>query len=209
MVRKHYDDFFPYNTALIRTSVDGPNMQQRTYLRIINIVHFVKNHEFDISNKICSLVQHASQNLSGHYQTSGLWVDLNISCQNSNGRWRKRLFKITEFLVGEGFDGRGIDCTVWNCLEQSLHTSGPSIPCHVFLSQCNSIFSYNSFACWSMRSDKNRVTHFEMIYCLFLESVQLEGILDAVKKSATYRPWERLKYSPCVPSLAQVRGSSS
>ena len=36
-----------------------------------------------------------------------------------------------------------------------------------------------------MRSDKNRVTHFEMIYCLFLESVQLEGILDVVKKSET------------------------
>jgi hypothetical protein len=84
MVRKHYDNFFPYNTALIPISNNCLNIQQTTYLRIINIVNFVKNYKFDISNKICSLVQHASQNLGGHHQTSGLWVDLNVSCQDSN-----------------------------------------------------------------------------------------------------------------------------
>jgi hypothetical protein len=51
------------------------------------------------------------------------------------------------------------------------------LPCHMFLSQCDGIFSYNSFAGRCMCRDEDRIAHFEMVYCLFLERVQFERIL--------------------------------
>lgn len=70
---------------------------------------FVEYHEFDISNKISPFVQHTTQNLSGHYKTSGFWIDLNIPCQDSNGRRGERLLEVPKFLIRKGLDWRCVD----------------------------------------------------------------------------------------------------
>lgn len=37
-----------------------------TYLGVIDIMHLIKNDEFDIPDEIRTLVKHASENLRGH-----------------------------------------------------------------------------------------------------------------------------------------------
>jgi hypothetical protein len=45
--------------------------------------------------------------------------------------------------------------------------------------ECNSILCNYGLASRCMRRNKDRVAQFKMVDCLFLESVQFEGILKA------------------------------
>ena len=73
---------------------------KRCYLCVIDIVHFIKYHEFNVPDEIGSFVKHATKDLSCHNQTTRLWIDLNIASKNTDGRSAKGLFKIAEFLIG-------------------------------------------------------------------------------------------------------------
>lgn len=71
-----------------------------TYLCIVDIVHFVENDELDVADKVCSFVQHTSQNFCRHDQTIRLRVDLHVSCENADRRSTKRGLKVSVLLVG-------------------------------------------------------------------------------------------------------------
>ena len=80
-----------------------------THLCIIDVVYFIKDDEFDVSNEIRAFVKHTPQNLRRHDQTRGLRVNLYITGQNTDsggggGGAREGRFEVTEFLVREGFD---------------------------------------------------------------------------------------------------------
>ena len=47
------------------------------------------------------------EDLCGHDETWGLGTDLDVACQESN--ISKSVFKVSELLIGQGFDGRGVD----------------------------------------------------------------------------------------------------
>jgi len=70
----------------------------------------------------------------------------------------KRLPKVPELLVGDGFDGRGVDG-----------------PCAVLGGQGKGILSHNCLASTGVGSYKDRVALFQMQHGLLLEGVQLKG----------------------------------
>jgi len=96
-----------------------PSRQKtKAHLRIIDIVDFVKDDEFNISNQISSFIEHTSQNLGrhlpisfdkkkrkdAHNQTTTLGVDLHISSQNTDRRRIESSFEVSEFLIGKSFN---------------------------------------------------------------------------------------------------------
>lgn len=72
-------------------------------------MNFIKDNKLHVANKISSFVQHRPQNLCRHNQAASLWVDLNVTGENTNGSWIECLFEISELLVGERFDRGSID----------------------------------------------------------------------------------------------------
>jgi len=52
------------------------------------------------------------------------------------------------------------------------------VPCHVFGGQSDCILSHYGLPSTRVCSDKNTVSHLQMINRLFLESVQFERILE-------------------------------
>ena len=75
-----------------------------TCLSIIDIMNLVENDEFNISDEIRTLVEHASENFRGHNQTVRLGVDLDISSQDPNGVRTEGLLEVPEFLVRKSLD---------------------------------------------------------------------------------------------------------
>ena len=53
------------------------------------------------------------------------------------------------------------------------------VPRHMLFGKCNSILCNYGLAGRCMRRNKDRVAQFKMVDCLFLESVEFEGILTA------------------------------
>ena len=112
MIREHNDHLLPDNASLGMGAISLLFLHQRrivTHLCIIDVVYFIKDDKFDISNEICAFVKHTPQNFRRHDQTGGLRVDLYITCQNTNsgggGRGtREGRFEVAEFLVRQGFD---------------------------------------------------------------------------------------------------------
>ena len=82
------------------------------YLCVIYVVHLVEDDEFHVSNKVCTLVQHTPQNLSGHNQAASFWINLDISRENAYSSSRKGLLEISELLVRQGLDWGGVYCAV-------------------------------------------------------------------------------------------------
>lgn len=70
-----------------------------SYLCIVHVVHLVEDHEFDISNKVGALIQHATQNFRCHDKTIGFWVDLNVTRQDAHGSGPIRLLEVAVLLV--------------------------------------------------------------------------------------------------------------
>ncbi len=54
----------------------------------------------------------------------------------------------------------------------------------MLLGECDSILRDDSLASRRMRRDKDRVTQFEMVDCLLLESIEFERILRACHRIA-------------------------
>ena len=52
-------------------------------------------------------------------------------------------------------------------------------PCHMLFGERDSILRNDSLASRCMRRNKDRVTQFEMVDCLLLESIEFERILMA------------------------------
>ena len=110
MVRKHDYDFFPDHAALkAAESRPSPGSNCPAYLGIVNVVDFVEYYELYVSNQIGAFVEHAAQNLGGHYETIGLRVDLDISGEDAHRRGSKCLLEVAIFLVRQRFDWRCID----------------------------------------------------------------------------------------------------
>ncbi len=132
----------------------------------------IKNHELDVTDKIRTLVQHASQNLGSHlpneHQVNGdfespilqathdktrpFCIDLNVSCQNPNVTRLKRRLEISEFLVAERFYRRGIDRSAGKGshrfrFNSYLRQKNQNLPRHMFHSQSNRIFSDYCLSC--------------------------------------------------------------
>jgi len=97
------------------------------HLGIVDIMDFIKDDEFNISNQISSLVEHTPQDLgrhlpisyfqeymmkTAHNQTTTFRIDLHISSQNTNRRRIESSFEISEFLIRKRFDRGCIDCPV-------------------------------------------------------------------------------------------------
>ena len=53
-------------------------------------------------------------------------------------------------------------------------------PCHMLCRKSNGIFSYYSFSCRSMSCHEDRVSHFKMVHCFLLKSVQLKWVLCCI-----------------------------
>ena len=85
MSRKHDDHLLPDNTSL----------------SIVDVVHLIEDHPFDIADEVRTAIQHRSQNLGGHYETGRVRLNADISRQEAD---IKLLAKIPEFLVGDGLD---------------------------------------------------------------------------------------------------------
>ena len=80
-----------------------------SYLSVINVVDFIEYDKFDVTNKICSFVQHAAQNLRGHNEAIGFWIDLDVSRQYAYRGGAKRLLEVAVLLVRERLDRRSVD----------------------------------------------------------------------------------------------------
>ena len=63
MLRAENDDFLPNHTTLL----------------IVDVVNLVKDDEFDVANQVSTSVEHTTQNLGGHDQAGGFWIDLHIT----------------------------------------------------------------------------------------------------------------------------------
>ncbi len=61
------------------------------------------------THKHTYLIQHRSQNLSGHNETRGVGFDADVTRDQTHVA--KRFFEIAKFLIGKGFDGRRVDGT--------------------------------------------------------------------------------------------------
>ena len=70
----------------------------------------------------------------------------------------KSLPKVSELLVGDGLDGRGVDG-----------------PCAVLGGQRKGILSHDCLASTGVGSHKDRVALFQMQHSLLLEGIQLKG----------------------------------
>jgi hypothetical protein len=78
-------------------------------LQIIDVVNFIKDHEFDVPNDISPPVKHTPQNLRRHNQTRSLGPNLHVPRQDTDVV--KGLFEIAEFLVTQCLDRGRINCT--------------------------------------------------------------------------------------------------
>jgi hypothetical protein len=75
----------------------------KTYLQVIDVVYFVKNHKLDVANKISSTIKHTSQNLGRHNQTACLRFDLDVTSQDTD-IIAIRFLEISKLLVTERLD---------------------------------------------------------------------------------------------------------
>lgn len=103
--------------------------------KVVYIVDFVEDDEFDIVDDIGFMVKYIVQNFCSYDEIVGFWVDLNIISQNIN--FVECLFEVMEFLVVECFD--------WGCVNSF---------CYVFCCKSNGVFSYYCFVCRSMGCDE-------------------------------------------------------
>jgi hypothetical protein len=70
-----------------------------SYLQIIDVVDFVKDHPLDIPDEISSLVEHAAQDLCSHDETARFRVYLHVSSQNTNVFRPKSFLEVPIFLI--------------------------------------------------------------------------------------------------------------
>lgn len=63
-------------------------------------MYLVEYDKLDVTNKVRALVKHASQDFGRHDEAVCLRIDLHVAREDSNRRRRKRVFEISEFLVG-------------------------------------------------------------------------------------------------------------
>ena len=92
MLWQHDNNLFPHNPPL----------------DIIHIMHLIKNNPFDVSDDVCTLVQHRSQDFCGHDEAGGVWTNGDISRQQPNIKF---IAKIPKFLIRDGFNGGRVDGT--------------------------------------------------------------------------------------------------
>ena len=114
MIRQHDNDFFPDDTALCKFGCENPphkaSVSTRTaHLRVVDIMHFVEDDELDIPYQVRALVEHAAQNLRGHDEAVGFWIDLDVSRQYAYRGGAKRLLEVAVLLVRERLDRRSVD----------------------------------------------------------------------------------------------------
>src|SRR5271169_6889398 len=70
-------------------------------------MHLVEYDKFHITYEIRAAVEHASQNFGGHYQTACFRRNLDVTCQDAD--IIEFISEISELLVAECFDRRGVD----------------------------------------------------------------------------------------------------
>ena len=80
-----------------------------THFCVVHIVDLVKDNKLDVTNKVSALVKHASQNLRGHDEAIGFWIDLDVSRQYAYRGGAKRLLEVAVLLVRERLDRRSVD----------------------------------------------------------------------------------------------------
>jgi hypothetical protein len=54
------------------------------YLGVVDVMHFVEDDPLDVSDDVCTLVQHAAKNLGGHNQARRLRLDAHVPRQQPN-----------------------------------------------------------------------------------------------------------------------------
>jgi hypothetical protein len=91
VLRQHNDDFLPDDTTL----------------RIVHVMHFIEDNEFDVSDQIGTTVEHASKNFRCHDQTACLRSDLNVTSQDTD--IVELVAEVSELLIAQGLDGRRVD----------------------------------------------------------------------------------------------------
>lgn len=120
MFRKHDNGFLPNHSSF----------------RVVDIMHFVKYNPLNVSYHLSPSIQIVSQNFSSHDNATSLRIHRNIT---SDDTYRIELFgELSIFLVGKGFDWRGVD----------------NFP-FVFQSQSDTILRHYCFTSTGMCSHKN------------------------------------------------------
>lgn len=66
--------------------------------------------------------------------------------------------------------------------------SSDNVPGHVFGRERNRIFCHHRLSCRCMRSDKDRIAHFESVDSFLLERIQLEWVLEVSSRSWLHMP---------------------
>lgn len=66
---------------------------------VIHVMHLIENDEFDVANKICTLVQHTPQNFGRHDEAVRFRIYLHISCEDTDRCSTKSLFEISILLI--------------------------------------------------------------------------------------------------------------
>ena len=79
------------------------------YLSVVHVMYFVEDDEFDVSNKVRSFIEHASQDLCRHDETICLGIDLHIPSEDPHRGSRKCLLEVSIFLIRKRFDWRCVD----------------------------------------------------------------------------------------------------
>lgn len=170
---------------------------------------FVENNKLDISNQISSAIKHTAQNLGCHHQTAGFRPYLHVACQDTN--ILKSLLKVTELLIRQGLY-RGCVNGPKKLLVGACNytaTDGFHSLCHMFGCQCNCIVSDHGFTGRRMCSNEYRISHFQVVHSVLLESIQLERKLEyRICINCCYCKESKYVYDlPAGPFLGQVRES--
>ena len=103
MVWQHDDHLLPYNPSLRVAYGACQNTSHSftftTYLRVVDVVYLIEDHELDVTDKISTFVEHASEYLRSHNKAVGLGINLYISGQDANRIGGECLLEISELLI--------------------------------------------------------------------------------------------------------------
>lgn len=142
MLRKHDNSLLPHHTSF----------------RIVNIVNFIENYPFDVSDHFRSPIQVIPQNLCSHNNTTRMRIHTHISRHDTNRI--KFLRKLSIFLIRKSLNWRSINNFTF-----------------VLDRQGNSVLSYNSFTSTCMSSHKYAFLFLEVQNGSLLKLVQLEFVV--------------------------------